>query len=81
MVQQTRMIFLASLNYYVIFINSKGSERVGSIGLDRLYIRISSDKKELIIGDSGNSKEMTLSNDQHDATGTKKKILILFLQV
>jgi hypothetical protein len=50
-----------------------GAERTGSIGLDRLYIRVSADKKELIVGDSGNSKEMILTNDQHDVTAKVKE--------
>jgi len=50
-----------------------GAERSGSIGLDRLYIRISADKKELLVGDTGNSKEMTLTNDQPDVTAKVKE--------
>jgi hypothetical protein len=35
--------------------------------LDRMYIRLSPDKKDLIIGDQSKSKEYTLATDGHDA--------------
>jgi len=59
--------------YYILladhldWYSKPGGDRTGSIPLDRLYIRISNDKKELIIGDQSNSKEMVLSTDQYDS--------------
>jgi hypothetical protein len=44
----------------------QGSDRTGSIPLDRLYIRISPDKNSLVVGDQGTNNEYTLTSDGHD---------------
>jgi len=56
------ILFADCLNWY----HKPGGERSGTIPLNHLYIRMSPDKKELVIGDQTSSKEMNLHTDSHE---------------